>query len=122
MIDAVSARYNDTCQTEASGSRSANWLRRAVDRVQDSSCCRLMTQAISGHCTRQFMMVSALSLSGAAIGIIRAPDDDASIILGFYIGYMAGLLGCSCYNFYHNVVKPSLGASSESSPYGKYYV
>ena len=122
MIDAVSARHNDTHQTEASQAHSANWLRRAVYRVQDSTSCYMITKALSGHRTRQVLTVSAFSLSGAAIGLIRAPDDDASIILGFYAGYMAGLLCCTCYNVYQSIGKPWLEASSQSSHCGKYRV
>ena len=122
MIDAVTAKHNPPHQAEASRPHSANWLSRAVTRIADSACCRLMSQALSCHSTRQFLMVSTLSLGGAAIGMIKAPNDDASIILGFYIGYMTGLLGCSCYNFYHSVVKPSLEVAPESSAYGKYRI
>ena len=94
----------------------ADWATRAVTCVHNSSCCRLITKTVASQSARQFLVVSASSLLGAILSAAKFPNYDDSLLNGLQAGFATGLVGCMCYNFYHNFLRPCPEKPLQSEP------
>ena len=105
MINNVSVYLNEKPRAPTSEPQpgSANWVTRAVTYAPNSSCCRFIQTYVSNS-ARGFLVVTATSLTGALIGALSSPNNE-HFVPGLYIGFVSGLIGHDCYQFYHRFVK-----------------
>ena len=94
----------------------ADWATRAVTCAHNSSCCRFITQSVASQSARQFLVVSATSLLGAVLSAASFPNYDDSFLTGLQVGFATGLVGCVCYNVYHNYLRSCSEKPPQSEP------
>lgn len=100
----------------------ADWATRAVTCMHNSSCCRFITQTVASQSARQFLVLSASSLLGAILSAAKFPNYDDSFLTGLQVGFATGLVGCMCYNFYHNFLSPCPEKPLQSEPSWMHHV